>query len=798
MKSAEKFLGTDRFMVEDKIGEGSFGVVYRAKDRKYGNTVALKVLRHRSGDTLRRFKEEFYILSGVQDANLVRLGELHQWKGRTFFSMELIEGVGFDAWLGMPKQREAGDSTWRPTQKAARIHPFQAARDSALIAIKPDRIRLGFNQIASGLATLHALGIVHRDLKPSNMIVADGNRLVILDFGLATGLTANEFCRQDGLYGTHSFMAPEQAYHGLSVTVQSDIYSVGVMLFVALTGRFPLADSQSMDPRFFNADAPADLSSLTQAMLDLDPKKRPSASALFAQLGGAANDRPCPPNDRGSTVCRSEIELDALWQAYGENRSGRAIAVCVEGSSGIGKTRLMHRFLEKLRSREDVAIFEGRCYVDVHLPYKAFDQIVCQLWHRAAPLFSKGLSGWPPDGFLELSQLFPSLESECRVHKLHDANQPLSDLHALRRRAFMALRQRVANIAEHQSVVLFIDDLQWADVDSIHVWDALQQSEVKRLFLVGTYRSSEVSTSPFLCRLFDQKKSRDIRKIVLSGLLTEDASQLAAFFSMKDPLQANAVVAESSGNPFIIRTIAQAMRQSEVEGGRVPARRGLRGVTLQVALATRLSGLTESAQELLRVVAIAGHPVDRKIAVSVAKIGGGEDAIALLRFEQLIRLRAVDNHDMVLEPYHDRIREAIVDGTDANTQQFIHRRLAERMEREEIADPLALAVHFRRGSDRNNAILYAVKAGEQSTYTLAFEQAAKAYQLAIEIFSEGPQCSVDYMLELNECLAKSWADAGRSQHAARGYLAASKMATGEDRTRLRWLSRRTVDSWRAL
>src|SRR5688572_21882432 len=135
------------------------GVVYRAFDRVLGREVALKMVRHATGRDLYRFKREFRLLADLVHPNLVGLHELYTDGSEWFFTMELVEGVPFIAWV-----RPAIDLPGSP--------------------LREDRLRAALGQLADAVLALHATGKLHRDIKPSNVLVEPGGTVKVLDFGL--------------------------------------------------------------------------------------------------------------------------------------------------------------------------------------------------------------------------------------------------------------------------------------------------------------------------------------------------------------------------------------------------------------------------------------------------------------------------------------------------------------------------------------------------------------------------------------------------------------------------------------
>src|ERR1700682_2071611 len=393
----EEFGGTERFAIEGGLGAGAFGVVYRAFDRERNASVALKTLRGADVEALYRLKQEFRSLQGIAHPNLVELHELLEDAGQWFFTMELVEGQNFlDHVWGIaasepsptPSPAAAGASTL--SREHASDERADDDRGQAVFSplrahslpLNADRLRIALRQAGGGMRALHVAGKLHRDIKPSNILVSREGRVVLLDFGLVTELANPHPERRLSLVGTPSYMSPEQGTGG-PVTEASDWYSLGVMLFEALTGRRPFeGDFVEMmwekqhrapaAPSDLSLGIPEDLDRLCRDLLRGNPKERPTGEEILRRLAGPRPRRSTaitPASARLAPFVGRQSHLAALEAAYHATRRTGVVTVYVHGSSGTGKTVLVRRFLDGLR-REDAVVLTGRRYERESVPYK--------------------------------------------------------------------------------------------------------------------------------------------------------------------------------------------------------------------------------------------------------------------------------------------------------------------------------------------------------------------------------------------------------------------------------------------
>ncbi|HEY7862546.1 MAG TPA: protein kinase [Thermoanaerobaculia bacterium] len=783
----EEFRGTERFALERRLGSGGFGVVYKVFDRRRGAIVALKTLRRADEEALYRLKREFRALADISHPNLVSLYELLSEQGRWFFTMEYVKGLDFLGWsLGAVPGSETPpprtDRTRTLTGEPPPYPPTVPLRDRADIP----RLRTALRQAAAGVRALHEAGHLHCDIKPSNVLVTDEGRVVLLDFGLVRETVHEEGEISLAIAGTPTYMAPEQGANR-PVTEASDWYSLGVMLYEALTGRPPFTGSYAeimieklrSDPAPVSQVAPGvpeDLDRLCQALLTRDPALRPTGADVVAMLGADAGVAARVAASRRETRASSpplvgrDRHLAALEDAFRIAERGHAAAVFVHGGSGMGKSSLVRRFLEDLRARGAALTLAGRCYERESVPYKAVDSLIDALSHHWKRLPSAEAEALLPRDVGALARVFPILRRVEAVASARGRAPEAPDAHELRRRAFAALRDLFGRLAERRPVVLFIDDLQWGDLDSAALLrELLRPPDPPAVLLIAAYRTEDATGSPPISRLLAaRREGLETRELLVSELAEAEATALARRLLPETGAErAEAIVRESAGNPFLIDELARYERGGSPE---MPQEKDPTPASLFSRLvATRLAALPDTARRLLEIVAVAGAPVDAAVAAEAAGLESAEAEIAALRSGHLLRRRAAGADGEQLEAYHDRIRESVAAQLSGERRNECHRSLAAALEARRDADPEALAQHYLEGGDAARAAGYAAAAANRASEALAFDRAARLYGLALRLEPSGP---LEERRRLRLSLAEALANAGRGAEAAEAYLEA--------------------------
>ncbi len=717
------------------------GVVYEALDRELRSVVAVKVLRALSPDALYRFKAEFRALQDLRHPNVVELGELIELDGSWFFTMELVDGEDF----------------------LAHVRPRDGALDLR-------RLREVLAQLAVGVGAIHEAGLVHRDLKPSNIRIDAEGRLVILDFGLVAATVAGNPL-SDTVVGTAAYMAPEQAA-SKPIGPPADWYSFGVLLYEALTGTLPfhgttlevLLAKQHQEPpppEQLVPGLPDDLVALCKQTLAFDPAARPTGAEVVSRLGTGQSQRVARGSVASSTspFVGREAELERLAEAFRDVAGGRTVTVDVRGESGVGKSALIRQFVWRIGAADDLLlVLNGRCYERETVPYKAFDGVVDSLASHLRRLPRGRAEGLIPQHAALLPRVFPVLG---RVGVIADAvapKQAVESPHELRTRAFEALRELLVRLSRQQPLVVVIDDMQWTDADSLLLLaDIIRPPDAPQMLLLLSSRELGAHGTPL---------PGDVRELALEPLPPSDARELAQLLlraSGGRGSSADNLAAEAGGHPLFLHELVRHSI-SAVEG--TPVAR------FDDALWARVSRLPEGALPILELVCAAGSPLPEETFAAATDLEPNTFArhVGLLRTAQLIRGHGRSGRESI-EPYHDRIREILVERLDEQTRLACHRRIAAALEGTGVVEsrPELALRHVLAVGDRQRAARYAELAAVRATNGLAFDRAVELWRIALEVGGSDP----DETRRLRVALGDALAAAGRGRAAADCYLTAT-------------------------
>jgi len=502
----------------------------------------------------------------------------------------------------------------------------------------------------------------------------------------------------------------------------SDWYSVGIMLYDTLTGQVPfhgtyvdvINQKRSADvppPSTIASGIPEDIDALCRDLLRRDPRERPSGDAILERLGRGMPKTSIARFTPPAPFIGRDRELGALREAFDASVSGTQTTVCVEGIAGSGKTSLLRVFLERLRDKvPEILILTGRCYQHESLSYKGVDSLVDVLHRYLSRLQPHELDVLLPRDIAAAEQLFPILGDVADVVRSlrRGSSNVASDPLELRRRGFAAMRELFLRLSDRKPVILVIDDLQWADVDSAElIKDILRPPDAPALLFIAAYRSEQGQARPFVHALRAEMPVRDIE---VAELTPDDSRRLAASLlgdSIADSSEMASMIAEASGgNPLFIDELARSF----VLGGDT-IRQTTAGAIIRDVLQARLRRLEPGAARMLQYVAVNARPILVPALRLVFRRQDFEATLATLVTQHLVRMVDTAGGEAV-ETYHDRIAHAATALLSEDELRDMHAVLALALESFAGVDAELLADHFRAAGMDDRAAKKVIRARE--------------------------------------------------------------------------------------
>ncbi|MDC0714379.1 ATP-binding protein [Stigmatella sp. ncwal1] len=612
-----------------------------------------------------------------------------------------------------------------------------------------------------GLVEAHRHGVIHRDVKPSNIIVegAPLDRATLVDFGLARSERLDPSLR-DLPVGTARYLSPEQA--GLlnrAVESTSDLYSVGIVLFEALSGR-PAFDGTTVGDvlrqhlgarpklRSGGVEVPRALEELVGRLLQTDPADRyQSAESALADLraldealshGEAEPELVTGVHDQRrsltepSFVGRQE-ELAVLERELERTHVEPGRLVIVEAESGGGKSWLLEEFAARAVNHR-AWVLQGQAVDQSAMrPFQLFSGVAAGIAASAqeqpalAETLRQRLAGQEAALCTALPQLEPVLGPPVQQNL-----GPESFGESRGIRALTSLLSALGTPAEPALVLL--DDAQWADeltLRALENWQQAIQQTGSHMLLVVSFRSEEVGAGHVLRRL---KPSAHLR---LATFGAAEVTHMAESMAGALPPEATELVARlSEGNPFMASAVLHGLVEDgalvagpegwQVDPGAMAHVRSSR----QAAsfLVRRLKLLPEESLRLLSVGAVLGKSFDLD---RVEALSGSERENILTALDEPRRRHMLWEESRGRYTFvHDKLREALLGLMGPQERQELHRLTARTIAAGEQGDPFELAYHFDAAGENTLALPHALVAAERARQQFALEAAEFNYRIA--------------------------------------------------------------------
>lgn len=797
----EQMTSAANYKVLDKIFEGDVSSIFRSVRISDSAPVVLKMHRkdHPSHDEILDLKYEYLVTSSLENHTgvITALG-LEEIEGRPVMILEDFGGESLDRIMNR------SDLSFE---------------ERIVVALKT----------CECIGQIHSAGIIHKDLNPSNIVFnRNSGQIKIIDFGIASGL-AHEDTQEEHpkvIKGTLPYIAPEQTGRmNLPIDYRSDYYCLGASLYQLFTNRLPFESKDPLElvhchvavkpepPSKVNHTVPEVLSNIILKLLEKNAGNRyQSVIGIMADLEACLNQlRSCGvigdiqiaekdvPQKLVFTqrIYGREKEAEIILNAFNRTSNGSRELVTISGEAGIGKTSLVKNIQAIVTSRNGYFVsgkFDQlkRNILD-NAVLQPFRELVTQLLAESEESLSKWkvrlIKALAPNAQV-IIDVIPELELILGPQSVPPKLEPVES-----ENRFKLQFQNFLSVfcLSERPVVIFLDDIQWADLFSLKLLELMvADADKKFLLVIIAYRDEEVDSSHPFVMTMDKMPKHDLRisSLSLGPIQLEHTSLLISDSLGTDGSSVNELAEiahqKTQGNPFFLKEFLKSVYEerlvyfdhaigswtwdaSQIQG---------RDVTQNVAalLKERILKLPSTSQDLLKVAACMGNRFDlaslslfyEDSETNVVRhLGAALDETLIYptgEGHKLIELGLIDDPREIKAEYkfaHDRIQQAAYSLIPEDARPLFHRKLGQAMLQNtrpdqingkifDIVTQLNLASDLTNDEDdRFQLAELNFRAGKQAGASTAHETALSFCKRGIKLLGEeGWRGNYDLMLEL--------------------------------------------------
>ena len=747
------------YRVEALIGRGGMGEVFRAVDTRLQRPVAIKLMRDTKGEgaaAVHRFFREARAASTLNHPNIVIVHDIGETDdGRHYIVQEFIEGDTLRA---------------------------RMSREMSL----PTILDIG-RQVARALTAAHAVGIIHRDIKPENVMIRGDGYVKVLDFGLArvteidgTVTTREATDTSPGvMIGTLAYMAPEQV-RGVPAAAPADVFALGVTLYEMAAGQRPFIGPTTTaimtaivldDPvplSRVNPSVPQVFEHLVHQMLSKDVVLRPSARQVEETLASlAAGDERAAALQRALPVVERrsvgrEAERAKMRAAYEQARDGAGRMLTILGEPGIGKTNLVDDFLaELMRQPERPYVVRGRCSErlagsEAYLPVlEALDQLLHRSSSGSIHALIKSVA---PTWYVQVAHVGSSQESANRIRE----EAPAVSQERMKRELGVLLQEA----SRQRPLVLFLDDLHWADVSTIDLLNYLAgRFDQMHVLVVATYRPADMALAqhPFLAVRDELRAHGRLEEIALGFLELADVERyLALMFPQHHfpPSLAALIHGKTEGSPLFMADAVRYLRDSgtlvDRDGTWILARPEADAfdevpASIRSMIARRIERLDEVNRRLLLAASVQGTEFDSAIVSEATEMDPADVEERLDALEHVhVFVKRVQEHefpDLTLSLkyqfvhvlYQNALYGSLQPTRRASLSGRVARALVGHLRGDHAATAGRLGVLFEAARDFGTSAQYFVEGARHAVSLFAFHEALSLAERGLSVLRGMPE-----------------------------------------------------------
>lgn len=748
-------------------------------------SVILKILKseYPTLEQITRLKHEYKITQPLDINGIIKAHRLESWHNRLILVCEDIGGQSLRQTLGDVKR-------------------------FSLVAFLQIAV-----QLAQAIVSLHHQNIIHKDIKPANIIMnRSTGQVKLTDFSIASQLSQETLSSSNPnqLEGTLKYMSPEQTGRmNRSIDYRSDFYSLGITFYEMLTGQVPFESDdplalvhchiarQPVPIQALNPDIPDAIAQIVAKLIAKNAEERyQSAIGLskdlelcLHQLQTSGEIAPDFVPGRLDVLSQLLIpqklygrdrQVELLMQAFDRVSHGASELMLISGYSGVGKSSVVNEVNKPITRQRGYFIAGKFDQFQRNIPYGALIQAFGSLMRQLLSETPKQLQAWK-------EKLLKSLGNDGQVIvdvipevELIIGKQPpvpqIAPVEAQNRfnRVFGEFISVFAQTTH--PLVVFLDDLQWADAATLNLMQVLI-GDCPALLLIGAYRDNEVSISHPLMHTIDviKKSQATVNQLTLAPLDQLSVTQFVADTLKQSDVEllAEHLWHKSGGNPFFLSQLLQSLYQENLLQFEFESEKwcwnlseiqaiGITDKSVVELVVSRLEKLPSSAQEMLKLAACIGDKFSLEVLSIVSQQSPSETAQALypaLQAGFILPLNQAYKMPLVLDTetlqskivyrfLHDRVQQAAYSLIQEDQKQITHFHIGQLLLRNASIDNLeanifnivnqlnAGANQFEQQNEKNELARYNLIAGKKAKAATAYETAVRYLNLGLDLLDQ--------------------------------------------------------------
>ncbi|MDD5655104.1 MAG: AAA family ATPase, partial [Candidatus Omnitrophica bacterium] len=783
----------NRYKLNEELVSDSSGLLYKAQDLHDNRFVLVVALSDKSLsrplEIQLRFKRAVEQASRLVHPDLLKTIEIIESDNKTYVICEGFDSLPLSSYLAQPQNLN---------------QPWDIDRAVDLIL-----------QVSSALSVAHEQNILHQAIQPANILISlsQPQTAKLFNFGFSILKDISKIIEKQDIISTFGYLSPESS--GIlrkSIDVRSDIYSLGILFYQLLTGRLPyMADDISnlihqhiatkpTPPSKLNNQVPPVLDNIILRLISKEPTERyQSIQGLVHDLkeyqkqrkeGKVLIDFEIARADRLATLSFStkligrDKELSELNSLLDKTRLGQGSLAFVFGEPGIGKSRLVDELRGSIHSLNGL-FCGGKCYqYEFMTPYKVFSEAIDACIEKI-----KRLSQKEQEVHIQrIKQTLGELGGEVvkiapGITDLIGAPPKLVALEPEKEkiRFLITVTNFLVSLSSSDSpLLMFLDDLQWADDGSLEVLERFAEKLVNSsVLLIISYRDTEVNETHPLAKLIKNLKDQQVSlcEIPVRFFSPPEITQMVSQVLMEKEEAVVSLTKElgerTQGNPFFILELLHSLVDAKIvylEGEHyVYDLDKLKDASLPTsivdAVLKRMKDLSEDAMKILSYASVMGKEIDFDILGELANISSDQILSSIENgIQNQVLYRDLTGRENVFF-MHDRIREAFYQRVSQEERLPLHRRIAEVLEGENKVNPqpvlYELAYHFTEGKVEDKALQYCIPAAHKAQSSYARDLAITLYLTAKNILEKQKKEHDPVYLEVLENLGEVYRLAGK-------------------------------------